>query len=269
MPKQSSAIEKALLVIEEMTAARRPVPLAALADSTGLPKQTVHRILQQLEETKMVRRGFRADHFVAGARLRKLALSALQAAMTTLPVHAVLESLVADVGESANIGVLSGFSVVYLDRVEYAWPLRLQISPNDRLPAHCVAIGKLLLAFLPDRLRLDLLRSARLERFTDSTVTEPALLERELAAIRRQDYALNNQEFHPGLLGAAVPIRRQDGEVVAALAIHGVAPRVTPDGLRAQLPRMREAAERLGELLTADAAAALAPGESRVAAAKA
>lgn len=253
MPKQSSAIEKALLVIEEIAAARRAVPLAFLADATGLPKQTVHRILQQLEEAKVVRRGFRSDHFVPGARLRRLALSGLQAAMTTLPVHAVLESLVADVGESANIGVLSGFSVVYLDRVEYAWPLRLQISPNDRLPAHCVAIGKLLLAYLPDRLRAQILHSARLERFTDSTITEPELLERELEAIRRQDHALNNQEFHPGLLGAAVPIRRGDGEVVAGLAIHGVAPRVTLDRLRDQLPRMRLAASRLADMLTGEA----------------
>src|SRR3546814_18610097 len=90
--------------------------------------------------------------------MRDLALSTLQAAAATLPIRAELERLASEVGESVNLGILNGYSVRYLERVEYAWRLRFTINPNDELPAHAVAIGKLLLAFLSPRLRQETLR---------------------------------------------------------------------------------------------------------------
>src|SRR3546814_10882606 len=89
-----------------------------------MPKQTVHRVLQQLEEAGTVQRSVRRDSFVLGGRMRDLALSTLQAAAATLPIRAELERLASEVGESVNLGILNGYSVRYLERVEYAWRLR-------------------------------------------------------------------------------------------------------------------------------------------------
>lgn len=263
MPKATSAIEKALVVLERLTAERRPVTLAFLTEATGMPKQTVHRVLQQLEESGMVQRGVRGDSFLLGARLRELALATLQAAAAALPVRAELERLAGDVEESVNLGILNGYFVRYLERVEYAWRLRFTINPNDELPAHAVAIGKLLLAYQPAQLRHDLLQKGHFERFTDWTLTEPAALEREFERIVADGYSLNNQEYHIGLLGAAVPVRNRAGEIIAGLAIQGVMPRTSLQSLVAQLPRMREAASRVAELLEDQAPAESGPAAGR------
>jgi IclR family transcriptional regulator, acetate operon repressor len=249
MPKLSSAIEKALVVLETIAAERRPVTLAFLARATGMPKQTVHRVLRQLEDAKAVQRTYRPDSFILGQRLRDLAVIGIQASLATLPIRAEMEALAAAVGESANLGMLEGRSVLYLERVEVAWPLRFTLSPNDRLPAHTVSIGKLLMAHLPTPLRHDLLRSGTLERFTEFTITDPDELEREFACIVEQGYALNNQEYHLGLVGVAVPVRSSSGDVIAAVAIHGVMPRTSLESLSAHIPTMQRTAGRIARLL--------------------
>ncbi|MGQ7791880.1 IclR family transcriptional regulator [Faunimonas sp. B44] len=249
MPKPSSAIEKAFVIIERIAAAQRPVTLAQLAQATEMPKQTVHRVLQQLEEARVIQRGIRTDSFMLGRRMTALSHASLRAATATLPIRAELETLAKAVGESANLGVLNGRAVRYLERVEYAWPLRFTINPNDELPAHTVAIGKLLLAFLRPQVRRELLRGVAFERFTDWTITDPVALEAELDRIEAAGYSTNNQEYHIGLVGVAVPVVGSDGSIVAGLAIHGVIPRTSLDALSAHLPRMKATAARIGELL--------------------
>ena len=249
MPKASSAIDKALAIIEQIAGEARPVSLAYLAEATEMPKQTVHRVLQQLDDNGIVQRGVRPDSFVLGPRMRELGLATLRAAVAILPMRAEMERLVADIGESANLGILNGRSVLYLERVEYAWPLRFTISPNDQLPAHAVAIGKLLLAHLPVRVREALLDGVTLERFTDWTITQIAELKREFERIQANGFSENNQEYHVGLVGTAVPVRDRDGSIVAALAIHGVLPRTSLEKLAEHRPRMQEAAERLSQML--------------------
>jgi IclR family transcriptional regulator, acetate operon repressor len=184
-----------------------------------------------------------------GRRMTGLAHASLRAATATLPIRAELEALAKAVGESANLGVLNGRAVRYLERVEYAWPLRFTINPNDELPAHTVAIGKLLLAFLRRPVRRELLKGVDFERFTEWTITDPAALEAELDRIEAAGYSTNNQEYHIGLVGVAVPVIGSDGAILAGVAIHGVIPRTSLEALSAHLPRMRATAARIGELL--------------------
>src|SRR3546814_17527643 len=113
--------------------------------------------------------------------MRDLALSTLQAAAATLPIRAELERLASEVGESVNLGILNGYSVRYLERVEYAWRLRFTINPNDELPAHAVALGTLLLAFLSPRLCPETLRNGKFYRFPNWPLTVPAALARDFS----------------------------------------------------------------------------------------
>jgi IclR family transcriptional regulator, acetate operon repressor len=249
VPKPTSAIEKAFAIIEEVAAARQPVTLARLAQVTDMPKQTVHRVLQQLEEARVVQRGVRPESFMLGRRMTALSRASLDAAIATLPIRAELETLAREVGESANLGVLNGRAIRYLERFECAWPLRFTINPNDELPAHTVAIGKLLLAFLPQAVRRGLLKGVAFERVTDWTITDPAALEAEFDRIVENGYSTNNQEYHIGLVGVAVPVRGSDGAILAGLAIHGVIPRTALEALRGHLPRMRVTAARIATLL--------------------
>ena len=129
--------------------------------------------------------------------------------------------MVARIGETCNVGVLDDRDVICLDRVECDWPLRLQLQPGSRLPAHWSAIGKLLLAYMAPKARRRLLGRAPLESYTPHTVTDPHRLEEQMESIREQAVSIDDQEYLLGLCGSAVPIRDSGDRVVAALAVQG------------------------------------------------
>ncbi|WP_159694068.1 IclR family transcriptional regulator, partial [Cognatazoarcus halotolerans] len=119
--------------------------LQSLVEETGLPKPTLHRMLQQLESAGMLQRDADGRHYSTGVRLRRMAENLLLNNTVHGARHAVLRQLVEEVGESCNITALSGSEVLYLDRVETPAPLRFYLHPGSRVPAHCSASGKLFL----------------------------------------------------------------------------------------------------------------------------
>lgn len=246
---RGSALMKAFAVLDAIAAEGRPLSLAGLTERLDLPKPTLHRVILQLEEAGLLRREPARDRFSVGPRLGRLAFDTTRALVQAAPVHAVLEDLVGRIDETCNIGILDGTAVRYLDRVECNWALRLQLQPNSRLPAHCTAIGKLLLAALGVRVRKRILARAPLEKFTGNTITDAGSLEAECRAIGERDYALNDQEYHLGLVGLAVPVRDRDGRVLAGLAVHGPIPRLDIERALGFLPDLRDAAGRLGAAL--------------------
>jgi DNA-binding IclR family transcriptional regulator len=244
-----SALAKSMAVLDLVAAEGRPLGLVEVTERLGLSKPTVHRIMRQLEDEGLLRRELLRDRYGVGPRLSALSVNALASAVQGGAAHAILADLVADIGETCNIGLLDRREVVYVDRVECDWPLRLQLAPNSRVPAHCTSNGKLLLAFLDGRTRGKLIERMALTRFTENTITDPKRLEEECQAIRRDDFAINDQEFHLGLIGLAVPICDGEGRTIAGLAMHSPLPRLDIAGLRNHLPALREAAARMESAL--------------------
>jgi len=244
-----SALSKSMAVLDLVAAEGRPLGLVEVTERLGLSKPTVHRIMRQLEDEGLLRREVARDRYGVGPRLCALSINALTSAVQGGAVHAILAELVATMGETCNIGLLDRTEVVYVDRVECDWPLRLQLAPNSRVPAHCTANGKLLLAFLDGRTREKLIAGMALTRFTEHTITDPKRLEEACQAIRRDDYALNDQEYHLGLISLAVPIHDGGGGTFADLAMHSPLPRLDLAGLRDHLPALREAAARMESAL--------------------
>lgn len=241
-----SALTKGMAVLDVVAAAHRPVGLVEITERLGLPKPTVHRIVRQLEAEGLVRREPLRDRYAVGPRLCRLSVSALRASIEGGAVHAILERTVALIGETCNLGILDRDAVVYVDRVECNWPLRLQLQPNSRLPVHATANGKLMLAFLPEAARRRILSGLELTAFTPNTITSTEVLEAEFARIREQDYSTNDQEFHLGLIGVAVPVRDSASRILAGLAVHGPLPRLDIGHALEHLPALRDAAARIG-----------------------
>ena len=230
--------------------------LPALVEQTGLPKPTLHRMLVQLERAGLLRRERDGRHYSTGLRLRRLAEQVLLNNSLHGARHAVLRRLVEEVGESCNLTVLSGSEVIYLDRVETAAPLRFYLHPGSRVPAHCSASGKLFLAEMNAAQRRRTLAGAPLERYTASTITDPDLLEIELSRVRRDGYALDREEFLPGLLCVAVAVPNPEGRATLGVAVQAPAIRFTEERAMQVLPALRRAALALGEI---DALAEVAP----------
>lgn len=227
-----------------------PQALPDVVALTGWPKPTVHRMLTQLEAGEWLVREPDGRHFVLAPRLLRMAEAALSSSTLQGVRHAVLRQLVSEVGESCNLTAMSGADVVYLDRVESAFPLRLELRPGTRVPVHCSASGKLFLAWMGARQRNALLAGLTLTRYTAGTLTEREALEAELETIRRDGHSVDAEEFVEGLVCVAVPVFAPGQRTVrCALALQAPAARMSLAQARLQLPRLQVAALALARTL--------------------
>lgn len=237
-------------LLELLTRHAQPLALPEVIALTGWPKPTVHRMLAQLEQGGWLVREPDGRRYAMASRLLRLSEAALSNSAVQGVRHAVLRQLVNEIGESCNLTAMSGAEVVYLDRVESAFPLRLELRPGTRVPAHCSASGKLFLAWMAARQRRTLLDGLALTRYTAHTLTERKALEAELDTIRREGHAVDAEEFVEGLVCVAVPVFAPGQRAVrCALALQAPAARMTLAQARLQLPRLQAAAQALARTL--------------------
>jgi DNA-binding IclR family transcriptional regulator len=235
-------------LLEVIAAKDERYTLQRLVEETGLPKPTLHRMLQQLEGAGLLQREGDGRQYSLGVRLRRLAENLLLNDSHHGARHAVLRQLVDEVGESCNITALSGSEVIYLDRVETAAPLRFYLHPGSRVPAHCSASGKIFLAQMSPAQRQRLLAHAALERYTANTVTDLEGLERALRRVRADGYALDDEEFLPGLLCIAVAVPAQTPRSSLCVAIQAPVMRASAETAKRWLPALQRAAQALSTI---------------------
>lgn len=230
-------------LLEVLVREGRALTLAEAVAASGWPKPTVHRMLAQLEAGELLVREPDGRRYALAPRLLRLSEGALAGSTQQGVRHAVLRQLVADVGESCNFTALSGSEVLYLDRIESAFPLQLNLRPGTRVPIHCSASGKLLLAHLPAAQRNTLLDGLPLERHTATTLTTREALDAEFKRIRKDDYSVDAEEFVEGLVCVAVPVRGPDGQGArCAVALQAPVARMSLAQAIEKLPRLQEAA---------------------------
>ena len=245
----SSALQKGFSLLERLVEADRALTLAELVAQMDMPKATVHRLLISLEAARLLQRDPTGKRYLPGDRLARFSLRTVVFSARMSPVRAILERLVAEIGESINLGVLDGSSVAYVQRVECNWPLRTHLSAGSRVPLHCTATGKLFLALMPTMRRNALLDEIELKAYSPNTITSRKRLEEELARIRDERLAVNNEEFMVGATGLSVPLMGIDGEMIAGLALHAPVARLSVNAARAHASTLRRAAEKLARAL--------------------
>ncbi len=244
-----SAAERALRIVTEIAEAGVGLSLADLSARLGLPKATLHRQCAGLLAQGYLARDVDPLRFVVGPALHKLAFITLNHGHVRALRHRVLAELVASVQETCNFTTLDGAEVLYLDRVEARWPLRLTLDVGAHVPLHCTASGKLFLAHLPPPQFDELVGRARLQAFTANTIASPAQLRSECDAIRAAGYSTDREEFIAGLIAVAVPVYDGDNALRAAIAMHAPTARLPLENALTRLPRLAAAARRMRELL--------------------
>lgn len=240
-----NAMGKAVTILEIVASARQPMTMPEIVRATGLTKPTAHRITAVLCDMGLLVRDPALGGLVAGRRLLGLALDALHGAGPGNVRHAILKSVSDETGETCNFGVLAGAEVVYVDRVEAKWPLGLRFEAGSRVPAHCTAIGKLLLSRLPERERSSIVGALPLTRYTARTITDPVRLADELARMTSTDISVDNGEFIDGVVCVAVPVIGTKGRVIGGVAVSAPEARISLDHALKFVPAMRTAAARL------------------------
>ncbi|WP_374368345.1 IclR family transcriptional regulator [Dongia sp.] len=244
----ASGIDRVLELIEAISRTGRALTAPELCGILGLPKPTVHRLCQRLEAAGYLAREPGGRHYGIGPRLLRIGLDVMRGGASA-ERRAILKSVVDEIGETCNFTALAGDEVIYLDRVEARWPLRLHLEPGSRVPLHCTASGKLFLAHLPPVRRRSVLAALELSAFTPHTIVDRASLERELAEISKAGHSLDREEFLLGLIAVAVPVKDSSGATLAALACHAPSARLSLERAVGFLPVLERAARRLAETL--------------------
>lgn len=201
-----------------------------MADTTQLPQATVHRLLTTLVKLGYVSQDRETRRYALGLRTLSLHGSVLRNMHLGIQAMPVMKALMARVEETVHLAVLSEGEVLYVDRVEgLHTPPSMYTYIGKRVPAHCTALGKALLAHLSCEIVTDVLARRGMRQMTAKTLVTPQALEHELERTRRRGFAVDDEEIEDGVRCIAAPIRDYTDAVCAALSISGPKTRVRSD----------------------------------------
>jgi len=238
-----------LLVLEEVAKSGVPVTPTDVNASLGLPKPTIHRLFATLEDEGFLQRDMDGRTYSPGPRMRNLASGILSSLRIRTARLAILRQLSREIGETCNITLPDRNDMIYLERVETEWPLRIQLPPGTHVPFHCTASGKMYLSSLTPS-HLDLyLKAADLRQHTPNTITDRAALRAEIGHIKQRGYSRDREEFMLDMVALAVPILDPHGRLMATLSFHAPTQRFSADSVLECLDALRTASAALSRLV--------------------
>ena len=247
-PDFMTSLARGLHVIRAFSGVDRRLTIADVSRATGLTRAVVRRCLYTLRELGYAATDGRT--YSLQPRILNLGYAYLSTAPLPIAAQPVLEELSERLGEATSVAVLDDGAVVYVARAATRRIVAVTLSVGSRLPAYCTALGRVLLAGMPQEQAAQELCKLKLVAHTRFTVTSRRRIEEILAEVRTEGFAVNDQELEIGLRSIAVPVKNVVGVTVAAMNVSTQASRVTRrELLEKGLPLLRAAAERLGSQL--------------------
>ncbi len=212
------SIERAFAVLAAL--ADGPIGVTEVADRVELPKSTAARLLASLQREGAVEQEPGGTRYRIGSRIVTLAATVLPTRSMVVLARPELEALALAIGEAAGLAVPEGFRVHYVDQVDTHNPVSVRDWTGTRVPMHAVPSGLVILALVAPA-SLERFLGRPLEAFTPATVIDPAILRERLRQVQHDGYAWVYGEFSIGINSVAAGIANEDGEVVAAVHLHG------------------------------------------------
>jgi IclR family acetate operon transcriptional repressor len=239
------------------------VGVSDLARDVGLSVSTVHRLLGTMVERKFA-------SFNPSRRLYYLGLEVFELSHKVSLVHAlsevalpVMRRLSEATGEPSMLSVLQGEELIYLERVDGWRGVQIRGTVGERGPLHATSMGKVLLAFLPETEREEIMGQLTLEKLTLNTITDLPRLRDEVRKVRENGFAIADEEREEEIRAIAVPVINSRGNAAAAICIAAPAYRVSLKDLEGFLPQLRDAAREIGLKLPRGAVPPGAPRPTR------
>lgn len=243
------SVDRAIKALEHL--ARHPdARVTAVAEAIGVHKSTASRLLVALQARDLVEAGSERGRYRLGTGVLRLAAGVGGRLDVSGQGAPVCDRLAAELGETVNLAIRQGDVAVNVHQSEGGGAVSVDSWIGRPTPLHATSSGKVLLAHAPADLQQRVL--ADLHRYTEATVTDPAVLSAQLERAQRDGYAVTAGELERGLNAVAAPVRRADGSVVAALSVSAPAFRLPVDALeltaRSTIAAARAVSERLGYL---------------------
>ena len=242
------AVERALTILDKFGPQSQVLGVRDLADDLSVHQSTLYRLLGALHRHGLI--NWQDGKVRPGLRLYELGCLAVGRLSVKPLAQPILFKFAADTEETLSLGIYDRGQVLYLERVESPRNVPVVAVAGGRGPVHCTGTGKVLLAAQTEQ-EVDRVISCGLRRFTQFTVTDGALLRKELAKIRQEGHAISDQELQLGDYAIAAPVYDSAGTVVAAISLSGAVSRISRDQgryLQAVLDAAAELSKQLGHL---------------------
>ncbi|MDN5325839.1 MAG: IclR family transcriptional regulator, acetate operon repressor [Moorella sp. (in: firmicutes)] len=233
--KGVQAVDRALTILEVMAREGSPMMLSAISAELQLNISTVHRLLNALAAHGLVEQEPYQGRYRLGIKAFEIGNRALYSLDIRAIARPLLNQLVDDFNETVNLSILDKYEVVYIDQVESSQIIKMLARPGTRAPAYCTAAGKVLLAYLDDKLLTRYFKDVPLLPYTAATISEPQQLRYELQKIRSQGFALDQGEREDEVRCVAAPVFNHEDKVIAAVSLSGPANRIPTEVLTGKL----------------------------------
>jgi DNA-binding IclR family transcriptional regulator len=232
------SLGRGLSILEQFSQGTRSLGITAIANRVGLPKSTCFGLLHTLQGLGYIQQDRETGQYSLGVKAFELG----QAYITGVDLRSLsrpsLEQIVEKYQETVHLAISEGQRAVYIDNVEASHAVTVTSRVGKECKLHCTAAGKVLLAYMADEDRDEVI-SRGLERFTTQTITDPQRLIDHLAQIREEGYAIDHQERNSGLRCVGAPVFNARGQAIAAISISGPNSRVTREKAAELGPVMR------------------------------
>ncbi len=243
-PGGTQTVIRAIGLLKAFSRERPKLALAELCADQGLSKTTAHRLLAALESEGLVTRNAGRGTYRLGPAIIALGTQALLSHDLRAIVQSELEALVSLTGETATLEVLANDKVLIVSEIPGRHLVTVAAEVGTLWPLHATSTGKAILAALPEKGRRSLIKTP-LDRLTDSTITEPEELDRELERVRARGYATAVEELEVGAAAVAAALSDPLGRVVGAISLGGPASRLGADRLADLAKPLRASTERI------------------------
>lgn len=242
------ALRRGLSILSLLAGADGSLSATEISRATKLHGSTVHRFLVNLEESDYIARDERGNyHLGMGCvSLSRAALNRLDVRRTS---QRTLEALNRTTRETVHLTIRNGLTAVYVDKFESPEPLRIFSRVGANVPLHCTAMGKIFLAYMGAQERDETLSKLEFTRYTQSTIASAAAMRTELKTVRKQGYAIDNEEHEAHIKCIAGPVWDETGRAIAAFSVTGPAARMDRQRLREFAPLVRQASQTISKSL--------------------
>ncbi len=229
MKELKSSVNKTFAILEYFTIQKSEWGVTELAKAIGSNKSTVYRFLSDMEVLGILYKNPETEKYSLGLKIFELGNRVQLKSAFVDKTHPALIEVASSIQETVHIAVLKNHQVFYVDKVESPKGLKISSHIGSFNPAYATALGKVLIAFLPEDQRFRTIHAIMKESkplaFTKNTIVEQKTLLKALEKINEEGFAIDREEFEVGLICVAIPIFNQNNEVVASLSASGPANR--------------------------------------------
>lgn len=244
----TQSVERALNILEMLAGKKGGMGVTELSRSLNLRKPTVHRLLSTLRSKNFVQQDPRTEKYMLGWKILQMKSTIPEYADLKMAATPFMEKLVKESGQTCNLAVLdkNNAEIIYIKSIESDKLIRAgAANAGRRSPVYYTALGKILVAFLPDEEQKEVIGRIKFIRLSPYTITSAQKFRKEMEKIRKFQFALDDREGDEESRCIAGPVRNSTGEVIAAISISGSTQSITDERIPGLSKMVRKTAEKI------------------------